>query len=124
LVPTPDPAHSPGDEAVGVHRPDRRLAEGDVVVVDEPLELARRRRPFDAAVDPLRQAGRLDDPKALHYRRLGGDQLQQQALGLLDVVHPRGPPKLDHVVQVHFCVREGVALIGQGFGEQQCLGCR
>ena len=92
------PARPPRDEPVRKHGPDGRPAEGDVMVLQEPLEPRRDLLPADPTEDALRQAGRLDDLEALQDRRLRGDELQQQHLRLLDVVLPALLPRPVHAL--------------------------
>ena len=107
LVPLAQPPGPPRHEAVRVHGPDRRLAEREVVVVQEALELGRDLRALDPAEDPLRQAGRLDDLEALQDRRLGRHQLQQQALRLLDVPQSALLPRPVHAMVQERCTLHG-----------------
>ncbi len=110
VVPLAQPPRPPRDEAVRVHGPDGGPAERNVVVLQEPLEPRRDLLPADPAEDALREAGRLDDLEALQDRRLRGDQLQQQALRLLDVPQPAVLPRPVHAlvqgvhVPTHSCL--------------------
>lgn len=98
LVAPRQPTRPPRHEAVRVHGPDRRAAEGDVVVLQEALETRGDVLAPDPAEDPLRQAGGLDDLEALQDRRLRRHQLQQQALRLLDVAQPAVLPRPVHAL--------------------------
>lgn len=79
---------APRHEPVRVDRPDSRLAELGVVLVQEALERHGDLLALDPAEDALREARRLDDLEALQDRRLRRHQLQQQVVRLLDVPQP------------------------------------
>lgn len=82
VVQLPDhPRHEPVRE----EGPERLLAEGHVVALEELAELVAAGLSVDPAEEPLGHAGGLDDVEALQHGRLVGHQLPQEQLGLSDV---------------------------------------
>ena len=88
LVARPQLPQPPRHEPEHHHRPQRLLEERDVVHVQVLTEPRGALGAAHAAIDPLRQAGGLDDLEALLERGLGRPQLQQQRLALRDVRRP------------------------------------
>lgn len=72
----------PRDEPVGKEGPERLLAEGHVVAVEELAELVAAGLAVYLAVEPLGHAGGLYGVEALEHRGLVRHQLPQEELGL------------------------------------------